>query len=490
MNPLKSRGWRIGRPLLAATALCAVSASAFAADVAPTPQGVETLKNMLTTYFGKSVADAATVAAEGDHYKVSVDLTKLIPPSAQPDFALTSAPANYNLIEQSDGAWKVSGDAFPALEGHGKDVSFSMAADGYAFQSVYDPALAGFRSFDGKADKIAASIHTPQVDEAISYDSAKFSGSGAAGANGAYSAKMHETFDGASILVTPKKTDQPPAAPIALQFGSLSLDVAADDLKTHELLDLWRFLVAHPSRAALAADEDALKTKLRALAPVEGKFSEDIAAQNLTVMTPKGPAKLDGLKVSFSGANFPGKDPIEVHIALNGVAPPPGVVPPPFQQLTPTALDLGVKYSGYDYAAAMQEAIDDIHLEGEGPVISQDDSKKIAAKMSASGIVDVTVLPSHIVAPQLDLSIEGSFQIAGGLPVGKVTVKARNFDQTMAAVKATGPMATPQMIEGLVFAKGLAKTDGDALVWVAEYNAGGAIKVNGLPLGKPPAPKP
>jgi hypothetical protein len=490
MNPLTSRrGWGVGRAWLAA-ALCVSPLSALAADVAPTPQGAETLKNVLATYFGKVVADAATVAPEGDHYKVSVDFAKAIPSAAQPDFSLTAAPANYNLTEQSDGAWKVSGDAFPAVEGRGKDVSFSVGADGYAFQGVYDPALAAFRSFDGKADKIAASIHTPQVDEAISYDSAKFSGSGAAGANGGYAGKVHETFDNASLLITPKKTEQPPAAPIALQFGALSLDVAADGLKTHELLDLWRFLVAHPSRAALAADQDALKTKLRALAPLDSQFNEAAAAKNVTVMTPKGPAKLDGLKISFGGGSFPGKDPIEIHLAVDGVAPPPGVVPPPFQQLTPTALDLGVKYSGYDYAAAVQEAIDDIHLEGEGPVISQEDSQKIAAKMSASGIVDVTILPSHIVAPQLDLTIEGAFQIASGAPVGKVTVKARNFDQTMAAVKATGPAATPQLIGGLAMAKGLGKADGDALVWVAEYGADGAIKVNGLPLGKAPAQKP
>jgi hypothetical protein len=491
MTSLTSRrGWRVRNAALATIALCASPPAAFAADVAPTPQGVQTLTNVLTTYFGKAVADAATVAPEGDHYKVSVDFSKLIPPAAQPDFSLTSAPAKFNLTEQSDGAWKVSSDVFPAFDGHGKDVSFAVGADGYAFQGVYDPALAGFRSFDGKADKIAASIHTPQVDEVISYDSGKFSGSGAAAANGGYSAKVHESFDGASVLITPKKTDQPPAAPIGFQFGSLSLDLAADGVKSHELLDLWRFLVAHPSRAALAADQDTLKTKLRALAPLEGKFDENVAAQNISVMTPKGPTKLDGLKVSFAGQGFPSKDPFEIHLALNGLTPPPGLVPPPFQQLTPTAVDLGVRYSGYDYGAAVQEAIDDIHLEGEGPIISPADNQKIAAKMSASGIIDVTILPSHIVAPQLDVSFEGTIQIAAGAPIGKVTVKARNFDQTIAAVKAAGPMATPQMIGGLALVKGLGKADGDALVWVAEYSADGGLKVNGLPLGKPPAQKP
>jgi len=104
-----------------------------------------------------------------------------------------------------------------------------------------------------------------------------------------------------------------------------------------------------------------------------------------------------------------------------------------------------------------------------------------------AGPIGVTILPSRILAQQLDLSFEGDLQIAGGRPVGKITIKARDFDKTMAAVKSAGPLATPQVVAGLTMARGLAKADSDgSLVWVAEYSADGVMKLNGLPLGKAP----
>jgi hypothetical protein len=95
--------------------------------------------------------------------------------------------------------------------------------------------------------------------------------------------------------------------------------------------------------------------------------------------------------------------------------------------------------------------------------------------------------PSHIVAPQLDVTLEGQVHLEGVRPNGALKVHIRNFDKTVAALKALGPLASPQMISGLAMAKALAKADGDGvLTWVAEYGADGSIKVNGLPLGKAP----
>jgi len=70
---------------------------------------------------------------------------------------------------------------------------------------------------------------------------------------------------------------------------------------------------------------------------------------------------------------------------------------------------------------------------------------------------------------------------------GTLKVRARNFDKTVAAIKAAGPTASPQLIGFLALAKGLGKAEGDGdLTWVAEYGADGSIKINGLPLGKGP----
>jgi hypothetical protein len=216
-------------------------------------------------------------------------------------------------------------------------------------------------------------------------------------------------------------------------------------------------------------------------------LDESVAAQNIVVESPKGPFKVDSAKISFSAGKFPSNGDVEMHLALNGVASPPGVMPPAIAPLAPTAFDIGVKYNGYDYGAAVAEAINDMHLEGEGPVIAEMDRPKITAKMTGGGPITITILPSHIVAAQLDLSVEGAIQMTGGHPSGKITVKARDFDKTVAAIKGLGPLATPQVLAGLTMAKGLGKADADgSTIWVGEYGADGLIKLNGLPLGKAP----
>jgi hypothetical protein len=77
--------------------------------------------------------------------------------------------------------------------------------------------------------------------------------------------------------------------------------------------------------------------------------------------------------------------------------------------------------------------------------------------------------------------------LEGARPTGILKVRIGNFDKTLAAIKALGPAATPQVLGGLALAKTLGKSETDgALTWVAEYGADGSMKVNGLPLGKAP----
>ena len=133
-----------------------------------------------------------------------------------------------------------------------------------------------------------------------------------------------------------------------------------------------------------------------------------------------------------------------------------------------------------------------MHFAGDGPLISDaDGAATVSAKMKgALGRSSCTnPLPSHVVAPQIDLDHGGSNSWLKAIgPAGPLKVRVRNFDKSVAAIKALGPVATPQkLLGGLALAKTLAKTESDgALTWLAEYGADGAIKVNGMPLGKAP----
>jgi hypothetical protein len=205
------------------------------------------------------------------------------------------------------------------------------------------------------------------------------------------------------------------------------------------------------------------------------------------VQAQPGEFVFEGLKGSLGLASAGPASRYEQHFSVTSMRLPAGLVPPAYHDLVPTSLDFGFKISGFDVAAAGTEAIADMHLAGDAPPISKADNDKVFAKLVGSGPVTLEIPPSHLVAPQLDVSFEGKATYIKGKPTGTLTVHVHNFDKTVAALKGLGPDAEKQMVPMLAMAKGLAKTDpNDVLTWVAEIGADSIIKVNGLPLGKSP----
>jgi hypothetical protein len=204
------------------------------------------------------------------------------------------------------------------------------------------------------------------------------------------------------------------------------------------------------------------------------------------VQTPQGAVAMDAAKIGVGGATG-AAGAFEERFSVDGLALPPSMVPATYRDFVPTSVDVGFKASGLDLAAASAEAIADMHLAGDAPPISKEDDAKVWAKMIGAGPVLIDVPPSHIVAPQLDLSIQGQVRYQGAKPTGTFTIHMRNFDKTQAALKRLGPDEQKEIVPFLAMAKGLAKTESDgALTWIGELGADGMMKVNGLPLGKAP----
>jgi hypothetical protein len=498
--------------LASCVAFAALSASAFAKDLPPSPDSAAKLQAFLATYLGRSAPTTITPADPG--FWVAFDLAALSAPMKTAGFAFDPATVKYRVVEQDDGAWRAEFSDFPTLVAHlhrqdgGQtfDGTETIALAGAKGQALIDPAIGFWRSLSGEADSANVEVKFPGVDENLQVAAFKVSGTGQAGADGAVSAAMTETATGAGLKfdVDPKaikaaKTNADSPATDAQPFsvdvktGQVSADVKLDGVKTHALLDLWGFLVAHPSRAELAANEAALKTLLAAALANPVKIDESATVDKITAQIPQGQVTIDSAKFGASGATGSAGGFGE-RFEANGLTLPANLIPAPFVGFAPTSFAVGFRASGFDVAAAGAEAIADLHLAGDGPAISPDDGAKIRAKLigpnsivvDPSGIV-VDIEPSHIVAPLLDLAFEGHFVYKGAKPTGTLTVHVKDFDKTQAALKTLGPEVEKKLAPALAMAKGLAKTDGDgSLVWVGEIGADGVMKVNGLPLGKSP----
>jgi hypothetical protein len=491
--------------LLTAAVIAAFPAAAIAKDLPPTSDGAQKLSDTFAAYLGKAGSAAAKVVVEGDHYALSVDIAALYAPLSAAGFSVDPALLKYDLTQRDEGTWRVASDSLPPIALTMKNSKIAYNFGDYKFDGVFDPALPGFKSGEASVAKIALSVESekPAFTETVDIANVHATMTGAPAPSGAVSFGVHEDLGALALNITPKEDSggkeggddgdgdgkdsvRPLPGPITFEVGGGVADVSADGVPFRKLLDVWAFLAAHPTRPEIAANEEAFKALLRGLAPSELKLSEKVDLKSITVSLPQGRFTMTGGKFGVSAATGAGpKGMVEYSVAADGFSMPPGMLPPGMGDFVPTSFNLGIRASGFDAAAGAEEAIKDMHFAGDEKLISDADGQQILAKLKGAAPIVVDLLPSHVVAPQLDATVEGQLRIEGDKPSGVLKIRVRNFDKSVVALKALGPIATPQMLGGLALAKTLAKSESDgALTWLAEYSADGAVKVNGMPLGK------
>ena len=499
---MPSRHLRIpGRAVwLAGAGLLALTVASMAKDLPATPAGAKKITDFVATYGGKSAATAKgfSVTPDGAGYAVRFDMGTISFPTATGG-SIGYDPAIFKLriVEQDDGLWRVEQNEYPPMTAHGregdKDIEAKVTIDGAQASYLIDPATSWIKSHQGKFDKIVVDEKLPGVVEKITMSGSQFSGVGVATPDGVGSLESHGGGGAmsVSIVVDPSANPKakPDAKPVNIKVDADKLDAAVqvDGLKIKPFFELWAFLVAHATRPELAADEAKLKTLALAAVSSQLTLSESLGMPKMTVKSEIGDIGLGGLKVAFALASTGPTSKYETHISVTSLSLPPGLLPPAYASLIPTSFDVGAKVGGFDATAAGIEAINDMHLAGDGDPISTADSAKVMAKLTSVGPVTIDIPSSHVVAPKLDVTFEGKITYDKGKPAGMLKVRVKDFDKTIAAAKALGADAEKQIVPVAAMAKGLAKTEADGtLTWVAEVGADKVIKVNGLPLGKAP----
>ncbi|HEY3720904.1 MAG TPA: hypothetical protein VGL41_12285 [Roseiarcus sp.] len=486
--------------LLASTTLAALTSGAAANDLPATPEGAAKITAFFQTYAGKAAAapPGLVVTPEGTDYLVTADIGALTAPLKSAGLNYDSAVFTFKVFEQDDAAWRVEQDNFPTyhvqMTQNNVTSDVTVSVSGLKSVTLFDTALDWIRSGQYHIDNMTMRERLPGTDATAGGGPLDATMTTQASPDSAVSTTLRESFSALemTLAVDPKATNPPAtdgAQPFnaAARFDSGTLDFKLD-VKPRPLLDLWAFIVAHPTRPELAADEAAFKTLLTAALADRTAFDEEFGLQKLSVQTPEGPFTFDGAKVGVSVAAAGPASRFEQHYAATGLALPPGLVPAQYQDLVPTSFDLGFKVTGFDLTAAGTEAIADMHLAGDAPPIAKEDEDKVSAKLQSAGPVIIDIPSSHILAPQLDVSFEGQVHYLGPKSTGTITVHARNFDRTTAAaLKAGGPEGEKKLVPLVAMVKGLAKTDPDgAMTWVCEIGDDRVMKVNGLPLGKAP----
>jgi hypothetical protein len=481
--------WR--RRLAAASLVLAAlwAFPALAADKPATPEGAAALKALIAKFFPAAQAGAAplvTVTAEGSHYLISTNLSALNALLTETGLSYEPAVIATKAVEQDDGNWRVAQDSLPRIAFHSKDVNGSVELANFHSTALINPAIAWLLSGSANLDKGTVQLEGPKLTRSIDFGPVQETIATNVGADGSVSTQVKEEIADLGLKAAGTSEKDSPIN-FSSRVEKALINLGIDGFKSRKAFDLWSLLAAHPERADLAAHEAELKGLLKDLAAPGLKLSEAVEAQKAVITASLGAISLADVKYQLGAANAGPQSSISLKLAAEGLSLPVGLIPPNAGALTPSKIDIAATLKGVDIAAAANEWISDLSLQGDGPVLSDDNAEKVEAAFLSAGPVEIEFAPSHVVAPALDADFGGVIRLDHNKPTAAITVHARGFDKTMAAVKALGPDVAAKALPGLALAKGLGKAESDgSLSWLVELDAERSITVNGIPFGKAP----
>ncbi len=474
----------------AALVLAALWASpALAADKPATPEGAAALKALIAKFFPAAQAGASpfvTVTAEGSHYLISANVSGLNALLTEMGVSYEPAVIATKATEQDDGNWRVALDSLPQIAFHSKDVNGAVELTNFHSTALVSPAIAWLLSGSANLDKGTIQFQDPKLTQSVEFGPVQETLATNVGADSSVSTQVKEEI--ADLGVTAAGTGKN-GSPINVsgRAEKALINLSVDGFKSRKAFDLWSLLAAHPERADLATHETEVKGLLKDLAAPGLKLSEAIEAQKAVITAALGAIALADVKYQLGAANAGPQSSITLSLAAEGLSLPVGLIPPNAGALTPSKIDIAATIKGIDIAAAADEWISDLSLQGDGPVLSDDNALKVEAAFLSAGPVELEFAPSHVVAPALDADFAGVIRLDHNKPTAAITVHARGFDKTMAAVQALGPEVAGKAMPALALAKGLGKSESDgSLSWLVELDAERSIKVNGIPFGKAP----
>ena len=423
---------------------------------------------------------------EGSDYRISADLSALNGLLKERGASYDPATLVFKATEQDDGKWRIAAESLPRIVFHSKEINVSVDLSNFHRAALIDPAIAWLLNGSASADKGTVHIETPKRDQSIDFGAVQASATTNVNGDGSISTVVKEDIADIGLKVSGVAENDAPIN-FSGRADKALISFALDGFKSRKAFDLWGLVAAHPTRADLADHELDLKSLLKELAAPGLKIAERVEAQKIVVTSSIGATALAGLKYQLSAANAGPQSSISLGVSAEGLSLPVGLVPPAAGVLTPTKIDVAATFQGIDIAAGANEAIADMSLQGDGPLISDEDSAKVEAALLSAGPIRIEFAPSHIVAPAIDADFIGVIRYEHGRVSATTTIHVRDFDKTMAAVKGMGPDVVGKAMPFLALAKGLGKSESDgSLSWVVELDNDRSMKVNGIPFGKAP----
>ena len=453
-----------------------------------TQPGADHLTQVFQTYLG-TTAGVVSVAMNGDTYVVTLDVGPLLKTAATKDVTAKISPLKLSLTDNGDATWHVTGDqavsvamslpnAFDIQE-----VVASQKLDGTFVESLMAfSALKG--EFSGlKLTEMISGPNTPATNAEVAVDKGAFEVTSVAGASGGVDTKMNLTATGLSETITAPGTEGQPGMPITVKAATLTEVATGTGIKFDGIYKTLAWVVSHPGQDAMKADKAGLKAILTDALPVFANLNVTGTVSKLTVDTPMGPVGVAELSFTadLNGAVAEGK--AREAFSLSGLTLPDGVLPPWAAPILPQKISLDVQITDFDAAAAMTTALGVMDLPDGTPPGPEFNAKLQAAAMP-KGYVTITLNPGSLSGDGYELTYEGKMAAKSdsSVPTGTAKVTLTGVDKLTTAIQAAPDDMKAQAMMGFGMVQGMAKKDGNKLVWVIDATKPGSVLVNGTPV--------
>jgi hypothetical protein len=450
-----------------------------------TPEGAAGIEAALRSVLG-STEGVVTVTPEGETYALSVDATPLAALVPAPGMTFEATPFEMTLSDLGDGRWQVDSPEGPfslklAVPGA---VDMALSVEASSWTGVWSEALSAFETSSGRFGALTLSQTTmapEQPAQTVTYRVAEtiFSSSAQAGAAGGVDGQsryemsgLHETFtmpapDGASAEIT-------------LDVASYVTDGTMTGMRTAELLDLVAWAVGHGSAEAMAGDEDGLKAAIRAALPLWDSIDAISTGDGVSVVTPFGTGGAETVLVEASLAGAVADGRFRERLSVSGLQLPEAILPAWAVPLLPRDVNLDFSISDFDASAPALLMLDTLSFAAPpAPGFGQ----TLAMAAIPDGSVTISLAGTGVTGEGFDVTLDGALQVGPmSMPVGSGTLVVTGIDTILGHLNAAPQEISGGAVPGLMMARGLARADGDRLVWDFEATADGKMLVNGNDL--------
>ena len=453
-----------------------------------TEDGAARLTEVFQTYLS-ATEGVVTVEVDGDDYTLTLDAAPFIAQTTAEGGTASLTPFVMTLTDNEDGTWNVTQDQAVTL-------AFSMpgAADvkqeiaSLITEGVFDEELMTFTSSSGEMTGIKMTQSMTAEGEAamlvdIAVASATFEIAGVAGAAGGVDNTVAMTMTGLSENITTPAEAGMPAMQISITADSLTDNGKVDGLRPDAFYKAIAWFVSNPDQPSMLANKGTMKTILAEGMPFFTQMSSNPVLKNVSVGTPMGNVGIAelGIAIDVNGLVKDGK--LREAISISGLTLPAGLIPAWAVPILPQNASFDFEVTNFDAAGAATVALGLFDL---APGTKPDDAfnQAMLKALLPDGTVAIGLNPGAIAGDGYELTYQGEM-IAGpdmAVPTGKATITLTGLEKLQAAMAAAPDDIKGQAMMGVGMAQGLAKQEGDKLVWEIDALTPGSLSVNGTQM--------